>query len=389
MKIGIYGGTFNPPHTGHIRAAESTLRQLGLDLLLVIPAGIPPHKNLPDGSPSPSERLEMTVLAFQEMESVNVSDMEIIRDGKSFTVDTINAVQREYPDGEIYLLMGPDMLDIIEIWKNYNWIMENVTLAVFSRGTHEEIKIAETTVRLKKKYHVDIVIVRNEPVEISSSELRELLKNREGIEYIAEKVYSYINKNHLYGVKPSFKWLRQQAYAMLKPSRISHVAGCEEEAVRLARRWNADEDEAREAAILHDITKKLDLGDQLILCEKYGIMTDNVEKEERKLLHAKTGAAIAKEEFGMSEDVFNAILYHTTGRPDMTTLEKVIYLADYIEPNRDFEGLKALRHVAYENLDQAIIIGLQMSINDMKSRGIIPHWRTVEAIQSLTCRASK
>lgn len=389
MKIGIYGGTFNPPHTGHIRAAESTLKQLGLDLLLVIPAGIPPHKNLPDGSPSPSERLEMTVLAFQEMEGVNVSDMEIIRDGKSFTVDTINAVQREYPDAEIYLLMGPDMLDIIEIWKNYNWIMENVTLAVFARGADEEIKIAETTERLKKKYLVDIVIVRNDPVEISSSELRELLKNREGIEYVSEKVYSYINKNHLYGVKPNFQWLRQQAYAMLKPSRISHVEGCEEEAVRLARRWYADENRAREAAILHDITKKLDLGDQLILCEKYGIMTDNVEKEERKLLHAKTGAAIAKEEYGMPEDVCNAILYHTTGRPDMTTLEKVIYLADYIEPNRDFEGLKALHRMAYENLDQAIMIGLQMSINDMKSRGITPHWRTTEAIRFLTCRASK
>jgi nicotinate-nucleotide adenylyltransferase len=152
----------------------------------------------------------------------------------------------------------------------------------------------------------------------------------------------------------------------------------------LADRWGADPDETREAAILHDITKHLELEDQLQLCRKYGIMTDNVEMAEVKLLHAKTGAAVARDLYGASRAVHDAILWHTTGRADMTLLEKIIYVADYIEPTRDFAGLDILRGLAYSDLDEAVITGLRMSIDDMRSRGIIPHKRTAEALDWLT-----
>ena len=117
----------------------------------------------------------------------------------------------------------------------------------------------------------------------------------------------------------------------------------------------------------------------MILCDKYGIINDNAEKENVKLLHAKTGAALARDLFGVSDAVYDAIRWHTTGKPDMTLLEKIIYLADYIEPNRNFPGLEELRAKTYENIDSAMALGLKMSLEDIRSYGREPHAVTAEA----------
>ena len=154
-----------------------------------------------------------------------------------------------------------------------------------------------------------------------------------------------------------------------------------EQAVQLARKWGEDPENAAEAGILHDITKKLVLSDQLILCQKYGIINDNAEEHNFKLLHAKTGAAVARAQFGVSDEVYNAIRWHTTGKPDMTLLEKIIYMADYIEPNRDFPGVEKLRELAYEDLDKAMALGLEMSLEDIRSYGQEPYKDTVQAYE--------
>ena len=119
----------------------------------------------------------------------------------------------------------------------------------------------------------------------------------------------------------------------------------------------------------------------MILCDKYGIIIDNVEKSNFKLLHARTGAAVAKDMFGVSDAVYQAIRWHTTGKPDMTMLEKIIYLADYIEPNRDFPGLERLRELSYENIDAAMALGLEMSLEDIRSYGEEPYKITAEAYE--------
>ena len=142
-------------------------------------------------------------------------------------------------------------------------------------------------------------------------------------------------------------------------------------------------EDAAEAAILHDITKKLDLNEQLLLCERYGIINDTSEAENAKLLHAKTGAAFARERFGVSDAVYDAIRWHTTGRAGMTLLEKVIYMADYIEPNRDFPGVEKLRALAESDLDAAMILGLEMSLEDLRSYGISPHVNSLEALEAI------
>ena len=115
------------------------------------------------------------------------------------------------------------------------------------------------------------------------------------------------------------------------------------------------------------------------VCEKYGIALDALEKKALKLLHAKTGAALARDVFGVDDEIYNAILWHTTGKPDMTVLEKVIYLADFIEPTRDFPGVDALRRTVWEDLDRGLLMGLEMTVEEMEEMGNPIHINTLAA----------
>jgi nicotinate-nucleotide adenylyltransferase len=384
VKIGIFGGTFDPPHKGHSSAAEAAIKQLGLDKLLVIPDALPPHKQLSDAVPEPNVRLELTKLAMANVKKAVVSDMEIARGGVSYSVDTVGFVAQKYPDAKLYLLMGTDMLLCFEAWKDFETILSKATLAVFTRRDGELKRLYDHAELLRTRYGAKVEIIEHDEVEISSTDLRGVLRARRGCEYLDDAVYGEIIRRRLYGAKPDFAWLREKAYAMLTPNRIAHVKGCEEEAERLAIRWGADVESAREAGILHDVTKKEDLAAHLALCDKYGLELDDDERGEVKLLHSKTGAAIAKYEFGCSDEIFGAIYWHTTGRENMTLLEKIIYMADYIEPNRGFDGVEELRKKAYENLDEALKMGFEMSISDMEERGITPHGNTMKALCWIT-----
>lgn len=387
MKIAIYGGSFNPPHCGHVEAAHSVLEQIKPDKLLVIPASMPPHKQLAERSPDAEERLKLTQLAFAELPNTEVSDIEILREGKSYTADTLEQLTAEYPGAELILTMGTDMFLEFETWHRFTFIMKSTKLAVFARNYGEELDILKQAEYYEKEYGADVLIIHHEPKPMSSTGIRELLCCRMGADDLPDAVYSQIISNGDYDARPELYWLREKAYAYLKPTRVAHVAGCESEAMSLALKWGEDPENAAEAAILHDITKKLLLSEQLILCEKYGIINDTVERENVKLLHAKTGAALSRELFGISDEVYGAIRWHTTGKPDMTLLEKIIYMADYIEPNRCFDGVDKLRELAYSDLDEAMKLGLYMSLEDIRSYGTKPHKTTQDAYDWYsTCR---
>lgn len=155
-------------------------------------------------------------------------------------------------------------------------------------------------------------------------------------------------------MKPDLDALRRVIEERL-PGRAAHIFGCEKTAVKLARCWGEDEEKARFAALLHDITKQYSHREQLKFVQKYDILVDGDFDRFPALAHAVTGAAVARAEYGACEDVVNAIRYHTTGRPGMTKLEKILYLADYIEPTRDFKGLEEARELAYRDLDAAVL----------------------------------
>lgn len=387
MNIGVYGGTFDPPHWGHITAARAAMEQLGLDKLVLIPDRVPPHKALPEGSASPEQRLEMAVLATAELgKRAEVSDRELRRDGPSYTSDTLAELRREYPEDTLWLLMGSDMFLSLQTWHAPEEIMALARIAPFSREAEDEsAAFAAQKARLEREYGAQICIVQNPEVwELSSTEVRAALAAGQGSNLLPPAVYGYVLREHLYGTHKVLTGLtpdelRPIALSYLKPKRMPHVLGTEQEAVRLVRRYGGDETQARIAALLHDCTKKLDMAQQLALCEKYGIMLDELEQKALKLLHSKTGAAIARDVFGVEDAVYDAILYHTTGKPDMTRLEKIIYLADYIEPTRDFPGVDALRKTVYEDLDKGLLMGLTMTIQEMEEMGNPVHHLTRDA----------
>ena len=390
MKIGVYGGTFNPPHLGHLTAARAVFELLGLDRLLLIPAGLPPHKELPAGSPTAAQRLEMTRLAGEQLglgDKVRTLDIELERGGRSFTSDTLAQLKAQYPDSELWLLMGTDMFLTLQAWHEPEKILSLAGIAAFGR-TEEDTEELFSAQReyLYKTYPQARIFTLTIPgvIDVSSTELREKLAKGEGGNLLAPAVYGYILREGLYNTNADLKHLpisrlRPVALSYLKHKRIPHVLGTEQEAIRLAERYGADVEKTRVSALLHDCTKKLDMPAQLALCEKYGIRLDELEQKALKLLHSKTGAAIARDVFGVDDDIYSAIWYHTTGHADMTKLEKIIYLADYIEPSRDFPGVDTLRKACYEDLDKGLLLGLEMTIKEMTVMGNPVHCATLEA----------
>lgn len=163
--------------------------------------------------------------------------------------------------------------------------------------------------------------------------------------------------------------LEQVVVRLLKPNRVNHVLGCRDTAIALAKHWGADEVDAARAGLLHDITKALDGPRQLTLAGEYGIILSAFQQKNPKTLHALTGSLVAEHLFGENEAVVQAIRHHTTGKADMNLLEKIIYVADYMEPNRDFPGVEKLRELAFSNLDGALKLGLTMTLNLLHQQG--------------------
>ncbi len=199
MLIGIMGGTFNPPHMGHINAARAAMRELGLDKLIFIPDSVPPHKEISEFSPSAKERFEMTRLAALEARA-EVSDIELRREGKSYTVDTLAMLSEIYPKDELWLIIGTDMFLSIEQWREPERLLSMAALAVVPRNDGDMEALSAHASMLYRKYGVQCRIIDTLAVTISSSDIRPNIKDEDFRKYIPESVYNYIMKKGLYGV---------------------------------------------------------------------------------------------------------------------------------------------------------------------------------------------
>lgn len=374
-RIGIYGGTFNPPHVGHIQAAKQAVSTLGLTKLLMIPAYAPPHKAvLPSNSPTARQRLEMLRIAAADCPQIEVSDLELKREGISYTWQTLETVKKLYPGAELVLLMGTDMFLTFDTWKNPEKILGEVTLGVFYRGDKGEKAAALKQKEALEAKGAKVVLVHNDVIVISSTQMRRLLAFRCAGEFLPAGVLDYIREYNLYDTRTNWKnlpmdKLEQVVVSLLNPNRVRHVLGCRDTAVALAERWGADVTDAARAGILHDITKAIDGPLQLTLCDAYGKLLDDFSKRYPRTLHALTGSMVAQRIFGENPAVVSAIESHTTGKANMTLLEKIIYVADYMEPNRDFPGVEKLRELAFSDLDGALKLGLEMTLEHLKAQG--------------------
>ncbi len=387
-RIGIYGGSFNPPHIGHIAAAKYARDTLGLSRLLVIPACVAPHKELPADSPTPQDRMNMLEIALKGEENIQVSDIELRRGDRSYTYETVLSLREMYPDAEFLLFMGTDMFLSFERWKNPDIILENASLAVFYRGDREEeVKIREKKASMENA-GITVYLVENPVTQISSTDLRRMLVFRCAEPFLNPGVGDYIRGHQLYGTGKNYqglslKELEETVVSLLDPNRVNHVLGACKTAAELAAIHGADIVDAQRAALLHDVTKALPGQLQLTLCREYGINLDDFSAANPKTLHALTGSLVAQRIFGENPAVVSAIASHTTGKADMNALEKIIYVADYMEPNRDFPGVEQLRDLAYRDLDGAMIMGLEMTLSMLREQGSQVSPESLDALKSL------
>jgi nicotinate-nucleotide adenylyltransferase len=187
MKIGILGGTFNPVHIGHLILAVEALEKLALDKIIFIPSYLPPHKD-DVGIALAKSRLRMLKLAIKGNKNLSVSDIEIRRKGRSYTIDTINALKAKHPKDELYFIIGSDLLKYLDSWKDLDRIMKKVNFIVATRPGYPLEDIP------KRIHRVDI-----RAVDISGFSVRQCIKEGKSFRYLVpENVFNYINKNKLY-----------------------------------------------------------------------------------------------------------------------------------------------------------------------------------------------
>ncbi len=188
MKIGILGGTFNPVHIGHLILAEEAREKLSLDKVIFIPANLPPHKDDVDIA-DPQARLRMLKLAVKGNKHFTVSDIEIKRSGRSYTIDTIKALKDKYKNDELYFIIGSDLLKYLEGWKDLNEIFKIVKFIAATRPGYplENIPAYIKTLGIRA-------------VDISGFSVRQCVKEGKSFRYLVpEAVFEYINKTKLYG----------------------------------------------------------------------------------------------------------------------------------------------------------------------------------------------
>ena len=197
MRVGMYGGSFNPPHNRHLYLANEVSRFLSLDKLVIIPSNISPQKDN-NGNIDPAHRINMCKEVFSDA-LFEVSDCEIARGGKSFTFDTLCFLKELYPDSELFLLMGSDMLLSFHTWYRHEDILKMCTICAISREDDENASVLkEYSERMLSSGNVRIVDIK--PFEVSSSQIRENLKNGISCQgLLCEKTEKYIKENGLYG----------------------------------------------------------------------------------------------------------------------------------------------------------------------------------------------
>ncbi len=194
------GGTFNPPHKGHINAARAAQDALRLDKLIFIPDNAPPHKEMPELSPSADVRFEMTRLAASEV-FAEVSDIELRRGGRSYTVDTLSEISKIYPSDELWLIVGTDMFLSMETWRNPEKLFSLACVAVVPRADGDIESLFRHSEKLSEKYGAHCRIIETGAVTISSSDIRDSISRGELRKYIPASVYNYIKEHELYGVR--------------------------------------------------------------------------------------------------------------------------------------------------------------------------------------------
>lgn len=369
MRIGIYGGTFNPIHNTHIEIAKAALKQFSLDKVYFMVAGAPPHKDTAE-SISDICRLEMVSLAIKNEPNLFIDNREIYRAGKSYSYISLTEIKNEHPDDEIFFIMGSDSLLAFNTWVKPEVISECATVLVAPRlGDHMDT-LVKAIDECKRTYSGDFNLIDYEANGLASSVIRKNFYTDESVRIgLKQEVIDYIVNHNLYSPYTydynDILKLSQEMQKELKSSRYVHTLGVATTAYALALKWNYPAYTAMVAGILHDCAKCISDEKRINVCEKNNIPIREIEYKYPHLLHGKVGAFYCKSKYDVfDEQVAHAISVHTTGCPEMNLLDKIIFVADYIEPGRDKQPrLDVLRSMAYTDLDQCVFMILEDTVN--------------------------
>ncbi len=376
-KTGIFGGTFNPPHIGHKRLALSAANALGLDRVLIMPACIPPHKQ-PAFLAEPAQRLEMCRLGLKCDSRFEVSDLEIKRGDKSYTVDTVNALLEQYPGTELYIIIGSDMLSTFREWFKWEEILQKAFICAVSRENGFAPDLSGYTPEQREK----IIYLDIEPYEMSSTVIREKIMNGESTEgLLVPGVERFIKESGLYA--ESFTHYRELIRGLLDPARLNHSFCVAAAARELALIYGADPDKAEAAGLLHDVMKNASPEEQRSIIEAGGHTLTPCEEANRKVWHAIAGEAYLRLKEGITDkEILSAVRWHTTGRADMTLLDKIVYMADFISAERSYPDVDTVRELAKKDLNEAILYTSSYTIRTLVEAGRPLHTATVECFNS-------
>ena len=356
-KIGLFGGTFDPVHFGHLRMAEECRAKLELDEIWFIPAAQPPHK---DWQPSPLEkRCEWLRKALGDTPGGRILDIEKERDGKSYTYHTLLELHKREPECEFYFLTGADSLEKLHTWYRWEDILDLCYFVSTSRpGYTGELSEQLRVESEKRKY--GIICLPIDALDISSTGVREQVALRRDVRHlIPAEIIDEVNSSMEVKVEGYKEILKKR----LSVKRYTHSVGVANTAAKLAGMFNGDIERAYLAGLLHDYAREVPNAELLELAMAHNLSSDAVDLLQPNLLHGPVGAWMLKEQ-GILDDeaILDAIRWHTTGHPDMTQLARIIYIADYIEPNRDFPGVDLLRQLTYQDLDLGVLAGIDHTI---------------------------
>ena len=385
MRIGIFGGTFNPIHQAHMETAIGAKNVLHLDRVLLMVAADPPHKRVA-GAVSAEERYRMAKLAADGVDGVEACNLELRRSGKSYTVNTLQQLHEHLPEtAELFLIVGSDMLQDIPTWYCPDELLSLAAIAAVPREGYEQDDAAALE-NLKGKFpHANARILPLDPPKLSSTEVRDrLFRGLPVSGLLPAAVEDAVYETGIYFPDEIRKMQEKcrNALNIKNNKRYLHTMAVVRRAAELAAIHGIDPEKARIAALLHDCAKCMDKALLEKLTEEHlGILP---------VLHAYAGARIAEREYGVTDsEILEAIRLHSTGDAEMRPLTMLIYLADLTEHTRTIPDLAALRNAADADLHIGMLTALHHTLQYLHSQGEAVHPATRRAMEWLEAKSQK
>ncbi len=373
-SIVIYGGTFDPPHFGHLFLAEAARRKQDAEQVIFLPAGDPPHKKNKRVTDS-IDRFNMVKLAVKDNPYFNVSDFELKHTGLSYTAKTLKHFKKE--GFNVSFIIGADSLDEIFSWKDPEYILSNSKLLVLPRKDYD---IESILIRDNYRDYLDninkLAVGR---IDFSSSQIRERVKSNKRIKYMTPfEVEEYIVRKRLYLNSKlvdysKFDQIKNYFKDNMSDRRYHHTLRVVEIASTLTN--NKEKlHQVKIAALCHDFCKGYPNLKLQEIVKKSRWPLKSFEYSKESLLHGPASAYLSEKKFDITDSqVLEAIRYHTIGHPDLDLIGKIIFLADKLEPGRDYPGREEIYNLALNNLDQAILKLADHNLQYLMNRNIEIH----------------